>query len=89
MVKIQLPLVHMGFQRMNTHLGRVADDLSLGLDEAGVADRQTVEEVHQHDHDQEHEGEEEDVGEGTHAVELKGLSAKALNYKIVQSNSSS
>jgi len=42
-------------------LSRVADDLRLGLDESGVADSQTVEEVHEDDDDQEDERQEEQV----------------------------
>ncbi len=42
-------------------LSCVADDFCLGLNEAGVADGQTVEEVHEDDDDEEDEAEEEYV----------------------------
>ena len=44
-------------------MSRVADDLRLGLDESGVADSQTVEEVHEDDDDQEDEGQQKELAE--------------------------
>ena len=46
------------------NLSGVADDLGLSLNEAGVADGQTVEEVHENNDDEEDEGEEEGVRHG-------------------------
>lgn len=38
------------------HSGDVTDDFSFALDDSGVADSQTVEEIHQDHDDEEHEG---------------------------------
>ena len=56
---IRYPFVYLWLQ---------ADDLRLLPDEAGVADGQTVQQVHQHHHHQEDEGHEQQVADGVRAA---------------------